>query len=107
MPSPKILFGMLTLTDWWMVYAIVGFGYLLLILFVSNAKKSRSSQLVKEVTKSSFTTDIVKEINTVHVQQFLANEITTLRTFLQFKDKIKLASLPQLNSAFPRRVRDE
>ncbi|HYX28205.1 MAG TPA: PAS domain-containing protein [Pyrinomonadaceae bacterium] len=104
MPTIELFLG---LNDWWVMYAVAGIGYLLLILFVYNSKARAQSAPSTLGEPLDFTGNIAKEINAIHVQQFLANEITRLRTFLHFRDKLHLTTLPALNSAFPRRVRDD
>jgi PAS domain-containing protein len=83
------------------LYIFLGVGYLLLILFVSRAKKVRGTQThyAPETNRPSVAADLISQINSVHVQQFLANTISVLEAFGACKDRMR--SLPELNSAFP------
>jgi len=100
-------------------YLPIILAYLILILYVSRAKKVREELVAgsketstrtvdrspvlaaEEVKPRGTTADLVANINTVHVQQFLANIISVIEALGTLRDRIK--KIPELNSAFPRR----
>lgn len=107
------------------LYLLIGMGYLLLILYVAHAKRVRetgqsisennrlstdslvSSQmpLSSENDIQNLTEILCSQLNTVHVQQFIANIISVLESFRKLKEKMQ--DLPELNEAFPRRFQEE
>lgn len=85
-------------------YLLIALAYLFLILYVSRAKKVRE-ELATGSKESSRLKDLVTNINTIHVQQFLANTISVLEALTILKQKTN--NIPALNSAFPRRAQTE
>lgn len=80
----------------WPLYLLLGVAYLFLILYVSHVKTLRR--------KEGITDPLSAQINSVHVQQFLANAITVLEAFRRLKDQMQ--TIPELNTAFPYRLRE-